>query len=33
MAANFWKFKLLDVASIWLQMRILRPQISGIELF
>ena len=29
MAAILWKFKLFDVALIWLQIRNLRPRISG----
>ena len=33
MAAILWKFKLFDVALIWLQIRNLRPRISGIGLF
>ena len=33
MAAILWKFKLFDLASIWLQIRNLRPRISGIGLF
>ena len=33
MAAILWKFKLFDVSLIWLQIRNLRPRISGIGLF
>ena len=33
MAAILWKFKLFNVALIWLQIRNLRPRISGIGLF
>ena len=33
MAAILWKFKLFDVALIWLQIRNLRPRIGGMGLF
>ena len=33
MAAILWKFELFNVALIWLQIRNLRPRISGIGLF
>ena len=33
MAAILWKFKLFDVALIWLQIRNLQPRISGTGLF
>ena len=33
MAAILWKFKLFDVALIWLQIRNLRPELVELDCF